>query len=191
MDRLGELTGSLPRQWWMEPLRAIMHPRGMARSHQPFAALVAVVALIACSDGGDGVDRGITVPDVTATTGAAEPGAPDSSPSTATSSTPPLSAQPLLPRSGPVPSGDPIDPGLSLVQTAVADLSDRLDVPPEEITVVEALAVTWPDGSLGCPQPGMAYVQVPVDGSLVVLEAGGRRYEYHGGDPLVLCEREK
>ncbi len=34
----------------------------------------------------------------------------------------------------------------------------------------------------------MMYTQVLVDGTLVVLEAGGRRYEYHGGDPLVLCE---
>jgi hypothetical protein len=37
----------------------------------------------------------------------------------------------------------------------------------------------------------MAYIQVPVDGTLVVLQAGGRRYEYHGGDPLVLCEQSK
>ena len=66
-----------------------------------------------------------------------------------------------------------------------------LDVPTEDITVVKALAVTWPDRSLGCPEPGMAYIQVQVDGALVVLEAGGRRYEYHGGDPLALCEQAK
>ena len=34
----------------------------------------------------------------------------------------------------------------------------------------------------------MMYTQVLVDGTLVVLEAGGRQYEYHGGDPLFLCE---
>ena len=34
----------------------------------------------------------------------------------------------------------------------------------------------------------MMYPQALVDGTLVILEAGGRRYEYHGGDPLFLCE---
>jgi hypothetical protein len=80
---------------------------------------------------------------------------------------------------------------MPLVQAAVQDLAQRLVITPEEVTVVEALAVTWPDGSLGCPQPGMAYTQVQVDGVLVILEAGGRRYEYHGGDPLFLCEQGK
>ena len=37
----------------------------------------------------------------------------------------------------------------------------------------------------------MMYTQVLVDGTLVVLEADGRRYEYHGGDPLFLCEQPK
>ena len=59
---------------------------------------------------------------------------------------------------------------------------------PDGVTVVDARAVTWPDGSLGCPEPGMMYTQVLVDGTLVVLEAGGSRYEYHGGDPLLFCE---
>ncbi len=47
--------------------------------------------------------------------------------------------------------------------------------------------VTWPDGSLGCPQPGMRYTQALVSGSLIVLEANGLFYEYHsggGGDPF-------
>ena len=84
--------------------------------------------------------------------------------------------------------GTPIDPTLPLVVAAVDDLAGRLGIEPDEVTVVDARAVTWPDGSLGCPEPGMMYTQVLVDGTLVVLEAGGRRYEYHGGDPLFLCE---
>jgi hypothetical protein len=56
-----------------------------------------------------------------------------------------------------------------------------LNVPETDIEVVSSEAVTWNDGSLGCPQPGMAYVQVQVDGSLIRLRAGGRDYEYHSG----------
>ena len=84
--------------------------------------------------------------------------------------------------------GTPIDPTLPLVTAAVDDLAGSLGIEPDAVTVVDARAVTWPDGSLGCPEPGMMYTQVLVDGTLVVLEAGGRRYEYHGGFPLVLCE---
>jgi hypothetical protein len=35
----------------------------------------------------------------------------------------------------------------------------------------------------------MMYSQVLTKGTLVVLEAGGQRYEYHGGKPLFLCEQ--
>jgi hypothetical protein len=76
-----------------------------------------------------------------------------------------------------------------LVTDAVADLAGRLGIGSDEVTVVDALALTWPDSSLGCPQPGMMYSQVLTKGTFVVLEAGGQRYEYHGGKPLFLCEK--
>ncbi len=68
----------------------------------------------------------------------------------------------------------------------------RAAVEPEQITVVSAEAVVWPDASLGCPQPGMRYAQVPVDGALIQLEAAGRVYPYHTGGNQVepfLCEQ--
>lgn len=81
------------------------------------------------------------------------------------------------------------DPALQpLVDRAVADLTGRLgDV---EIAVVSAEAVTWPDTSYGCPQPGMAYTQVLTDGTRIILEAEGRRYDYHTGPTadIFLCE---
>jgi hypothetical protein len=161
----------------------------MATYRRLIAALVAAAVLAGCA--GEVVDgeAGITVPDVTATNGIE--GTPRTSPSS-NAETPPFTATPLSPRSDPAsPQGHPIDPTLPLVQGAVEDLAQRLEINPEDVVVVEALAVTWPDGGLGCPQPGMAYTQVQVDGALVVLEAGGRRYEYHGGDPLFLCEQAK
>lgn len=77
------------------------------------------------------------------------------------------------------------------VERARADLAKRLGVPVEEVKVLERSEKTWPDGSLGCPQPGMNYTQALVEGSLLVLEAGGERYNYHagGGREYFLCER--
>ena len=85
-----------------------------------------------------------------------------------------------------------IDEGLrGLVAIACADLSDRLGIPSDDITPVAAAAVVWPDAALGCRRPDMRYKQVPVDGALIELRAGGRLYRYHSGGsrPPFLCER--
>jgi hypothetical protein len=50
----------------------------------------------------------------------------------------------------------------------------------------------WSDAGLGCPQPGMAYIQVPQDGYLIILRANNQLYNYHGGgrgdNPPFLCQ---
>lgn len=76
------------------------------------------------------------------------------------------------------------------VGDAVDDLAHRLGVDPSDITVVSSEEVTWRDGSLGCPRPGMMYTQVLTNGSRVVLESDGKRYEYHAGGrrSAFLCE---
>jgi hypothetical protein len=71
---------------------------------------------------------------------------------------------------------------LPIVALAREDLGRRLGVDPEELEVVSFEEVTWPDGSLGCPQPGMSYTQALVEGSKVVLGHDGRVYVYHAGD---------
>jgi hypothetical protein len=78
---------------------------------------------------------------------------------------------------------------LPIVAPARVDLAERLGVDPEELEVVSAEEVTWPDGSLGCPEPGMSYTQALVDGSKVVLGYDGRVYLYHAGadGPPFLC----
>lgn len=60
-------------------------------------------------------------------------------------------------------------------------LATRLDVDVETVQVVEETEVIWPDTSLGCPKPGMAYAQRLVNGSRIVLEAQGRSFHYHTG----------
>ncbi|GAA0929306.1 hypothetical protein GCM10009554_11570 [Kribbella koreensis] len=76
-----------------------------------------------------------------------------------------------------------------LVARAKADLAVHLGIDESEVTVVSSEEVTWPDGSLGCPQPGRFYTQAVVQGTLTVLEAAGTQYKYHsgGGQPPFLC----
>ena len=85
-----------------------------------------------------------------------------------------------MPENPPAPPPD--DPQLQkLIDKAKTDLSQRTDVPVEEIVLYEFQLMTWPDASLGCPQPGMAYAQVTQDGYLIMLQAGQVIYNYHGG----------
>jgi hypothetical protein len=94
------------------------------------------------------------------------------------------------------PSGAPaptVPPGLEpLVDQAKADLAQRQSTSVDAIEVVEVQSVVWPDASLGCPKPGMAYPQVQTDGLLIRLSVGGEVYEYHsgGGKPPFLCEQK-
>ena len=78
---------------------------------------------------------------------------------------------------------------VSLEELAVTDLTTRLGVPETEIMVLRSETVTWPDGSLGCPQEGKSYTQSLVEGSRFVLGHGERVYLYHsdGAGPPFLC----
>ena len=68
-----------------------------------------------------------------------------------------------------------------LIEEAKADLAQRLSVPINDINLEEAKAVVWPDASLGCPQPGMAYTQVLSPGYLIRLNYDNQDFEYHAG----------
>jgi hypothetical protein len=91
------------------------------------------------------------------------------------------------PREMPRPGG--IDPVLELTHAMSQDLARRLGIDISEITVVNVEEVTWPDASLGCPEPGFGYGQVLTPGFLVILAAGGQEYPYHAASSrnFVLC----
>ena len=78
----------------------------------------------------------------------------------------------------------------ALVDKAIEDLSARLGTRADEIKVRSVEAVQWRDSSLGCPLPGMNYLQVITPGYLIRLEAGGEIYEYHGDKQnAIYCEQ--
>jgi hypothetical protein len=79
----------------------------------------------------------------------------------------------------PIPSM-PASPSLqNLIEKAREDLAKKLSITTTLINVLEAKEVTWPDSSLGCPQPGMAYADVLTPGYLIILNANDYAYEYH------------
>ena len=82
---------------------------------------------------------------------------------------------PTLPPGGMLSDGEA---PASVLADITADVVERAGVEESAITVVRSQAVTWSDGSLGCPQPGMNYTQALVDGYWVVLEAEGVAYDY-------------
>ncbi len=115
----------------------------------------------------------------------AGPGAePSSAGSPAEPEPRPTTTEIPLPDPTPTPTPTPVGeeaPPDGTVEAAVLDLAAHLGVPREAVSVVAAERVTWPDGALGCPQPGSMYTQAQVDGMRIELSAGGTTYRYHSG----------
>ncbi|MCA9977038.1 MAG: hypothetical protein KC413_14855, partial [Anaerolineales bacterium] len=86
----------------------------------------------------------------------------------------PAAAKPVIP----VPDSPMIQ---EQVNKAKNDLAKQLGSDAAQIDLVEYQAVTWRDGSLGCPQTGMAYTQALVEGYRIQLQIDGVQYNYHGG----------
>jgi hypothetical protein len=65
-----------------------------------------------------------------------------------------------------------------LMDKILADAAQLSGVNAASIIVQMSQAVEWPDGSLGCPKPGVAYLQVITSGYHVILLAGATTYDY-------------
>jgi hypothetical protein len=82
------------------------------------------------------------------------------------------------------------DPGLQkAVDAALADAARRYGGDKASPSVVSTEAVVWPDGSLGCPEPGVVYTMAQVPGYRIRIRSGERLLEYHAGrrGNVVLC----
>ena len=127
-------------------------------SRFPIAAATLALVLTACAAG---------------TPSQTDPPATSAPPTT----TAPGTASPDLPASpGGGINGD-LDETMidEVVEQAAADTG----VSADEISVATAEAVTWSDGSLGCPEPGMGYTQALVPGYRIVLDVDGEQIHYH------------
>jgi len=85
-----------------------------------------------------------------------------------------------------VPEGSAsLEPGAinlppSVIDPVVADIAKTAGVPVDQVVVISAESVTFPDGSLGCPMPGMAYPQMMVEGYRIAAKVGSVLYDYRG-----------
>lgn len=106
----------------------------------------------------------------------------------------PESAPSLPPVAGTNPGKRTMPANLqSIIEAATQDAASRMNVDRAGIKVLRAEHVTWSDGSLGCPAPGMQYTQALVPGYRVLLRAGGEMLDYHASanGHLALCPPER
>lgn len=91
------------------------------------------------------------------------------------------------PEAANMPSTPP--PFYKFVQIAKRDLANRLTIDIEQVSLIEAVDLIWPDASLGCPKPGKVYALGRVPGYRVRLEVNGVEYNYHMDQTgqFVLC----
>lgn len=93
-------------------------------------------------------------------------------------------AHPVLPAAGPQGEVPP-----DLLEGVIVQAADELGLPVEQLQIVRAEAVDWPDGAWGCPEPGMVYTPALVRGYLVELQLGDMTLDYRadGAGRFRLC----
>lgn len=80
------------------------------------------------------------------------------------------------------PAGQPVATTVmpaELRRAVVADAAKRFKVAESAVVLTRAEQVTWADGSLGCPEPGMVYTQSLVAGFRVVAKTAAGELLYH------------
>jgi hypothetical protein len=112
-------------------------------------------------------------------------------PSLAPTATLPLPTPHLAPTGLPSPVVSVPAVARKAIGPAQTDLAKRLNVPLDQVQLVSAEAVDWPDASLGCPQPDMMYAQVITPGFKLTFRVNGQQYTYHGDNSgrAFLCEQ--
>jgi hypothetical protein len=115
--------------------------------------------------------------------GCASSAAQSAAPSTAIGTVAPTAGIASLPVSSQAPASTLPDATLAAI---AADAAGVTGVDPAKVVVVSVKPVTWMDGSLGCPKPGVMYTQSVVPGFRVIVRAGERTLDYRigrGGTP--------
>ena len=82
----------------------------------------------------------------------------------------------------PAPTGQPVNIASLPRETrraVVADAARRFEVDASAVVLARAEQVTWPDGSLGCPEPGQFYTQMLVTGYRLTARTSAGELVYH------------
>ena len=98
-------------------------------------------------------------------------------------------AEPVPSASAPAVTGEvPV----TILGAILRDATERSGLGLDDLVVTRAEAMTFSDGSLDCPEPGMAYTQALVDGYQVEIGAGGETLDYRvgAGGSFRLCEAD-
>ena len=80
------------------------------------------------------------------------------------------------------PAGEPVNAASiprAVRRAVVMDAAKRFNVAESAVVLSRAEQVTWSDGSLGCPQPGLKYTQMLVAGYRVVATTTAGALTYH------------
>jgi hypothetical protein len=64
------------------------------------------------------------------------------------------------------------------VRVAIEQAARDAGVEPDAVELIKFEAHDFPDASLGCPKPGMAYAQVVTPGYVVHLRVNGQDHDY-------------
>ena len=83
---------------------------------------------------------------------------------------------------GPAPSLATGEVPAAMLQQAIADAASGAGIDAAAVEVISAEAVTWSDGSLGCPLPDQMYTQALVPGYRVVLDVDGEEMSFHAAE---------
>ena len=86
----------------------------------------------------------------------------------------------------------PLDATVQKLVTLVKEhLAQQLGIPVEQIALSEVRSTVWRDASLGCPKPAIDYIPMETPGFNIILETGGRTYNYHTDQAkrFVVCNK--
>jgi hypothetical protein len=114
-----------------------------------------------------------------------------------TAAAPPTEAPAASPgQPTPASPGTSVRPPDALVAAAQQRLARHLGVPADSLMLQSANQKEWPDGALGCPQPGQVYPQIVTPGFVLVFSnsAQTQTYEVHTGrseQQMILCENDQ
>jgi hypothetical protein len=96
----------------------------------------------------------------------------------------------FVPGQGPLETLSDVERGVAML--AIDTLAAELGVPREQIELDTVRAVEWRDSSLGCPKPGVAYLDVVKAGHKVTLRVDRQIYVVHeAGNKAFVCRQNK